>query len=63
MFSEHVVATGLQDYREYCQLCRKNFHDALSRLPLLLPATMEVIAVLMLGVYILHCHEDHKNSG
>ncbi|KAI1378884.1 hypothetical protein F4677DRAFT_443364 [Hypoxylon crocopeplum] len=51
IFSEHVVISGLQDYREYCLLCRKNLHSALSRLPLLLPASMEVIAALTLGAF------------
>ncbi|KAI7978784.1 hypothetical protein EIK77_006641, partial [Talaromyces pinophilus] len=51
VFAEHVVVFGRQDYREYCQLCGDNLHDALSRLPLLLPASMEVIAVLTLGSY------------
>lgn len=53
VFAEHVVVSGRQDYREHCQLCGDNLHDALSRLPLLLPASMEVIAVLTLGVSIL----------
>ncbi|OTA87219.1 hypothetical protein M434DRAFT_24015 [Hypoxylon sp. CO27-5] len=49
VFSEHVVVSGRQDYREYFGLCRNNLHNALSRLPLLLPASMEVIAALTLG--------------
>ncbi|KAL9071886.1 MAG: hypothetical protein Q9157_005312 [Trypethelium eluteriae] len=53
IFAEHVVVSGLQDYREYCQLCRENLEDALPRLPLLLPASIEVIAALTLGVWIL----------
>jgi hypothetical protein len=52
IFSEHVVVSGISDYREYCQICRENLHDALLRLPLLLPASMEVIAALTLGVCI-----------
>ncbi|KAL9083684.1 MAG: hypothetical protein Q9165_008412 [Trypethelium subeluteriae] len=52
IFAEHVITSGLQDYREYCQLCRDNLEDALLRLPLLLPASMEVIAALTLGVCI-----------
>ncbi|KAI1414111.1 hypothetical protein F5Y13DRAFT_179093 [Hypoxylon sp. FL1857] len=51
VFSEHAVVSGLQDYREYFQLCQKNLHNALSRLPLLLPASMEVIAALTLGAF------------
>lgn len=53
IFAEHVVVSGLQDYRGYSRLCRENLQDALSRLPLLLPASMEVIAALTLGVCIL----------
>ncbi|KAE9369112.1 hypothetical protein N431DRAFT_485113 [Stipitochalara longipes BDJ] len=49
VFSEYVVASGLQEYRRYCQLCRENLYIALSRLPLLLPATIELIAALTLG--------------
>ncbi|KAI9704645.1 MAG: hypothetical protein M1820_005393 [Bogoriella megaspora] len=44
-------AKGFQDYRKYCQICRDNLQDALSRLPLLLPASMEVIAALAIGTY------------
>ncbi|KAF2238759.1 hypothetical protein EV356DRAFT_563475 [Viridothelium virens] len=51
IFAEHVVVSGLQDYREYCQLCRENLEDALPRLPLLLPASTEVIAALTLGTF------------
>ena len=54
IFSEHVVVSGLQDYQGYCRLCRTNFQSALSRLPLLLPASMEIIAALTLGVRIPH---------
>lgn len=50
MFSEHLVTSGRQDYREYRQLCQRNLHDSLLRLPLLLPASMETIAALVLGV-------------
>jgi len=52
MFAEHVVVSGLADYEKYYRLCSKNFRSALSRLPLLLPASMEVAAVLTLGVRI-----------
>lgn len=50
IFSEHGVVSGLQDYRARCRLCRENLHIAFSRLLLLLPASMEVIAALTLGV-------------
>ncbi|KAI0149689.1 hypothetical protein F4776DRAFT_174560 [Hypoxylon sp. NC0597] len=51
VFSEHVIVSGRQDYREYFVLCQNNLHNALSRLPLLLPASMEVIAALTLGAF------------
>lgn len=50
VFAEHIVVSGRQDFRKYCELCEHNFHDSLSRLPLLLPTSMEVIAILTLGV-------------
>ncbi|KIX01886.1 uncharacterized protein Z518_07825 [Rhinocladiella mackenziei CBS 650.93] len=49
IFAEHVVVSGLQDYRGYCRLCHENLHAGLSQFPLLLPASMEVIAALTLG--------------
>lgn len=49
-FFEHVAISGREDYFEHCRLCRMNVEGALSRLPLLLPATMDVIAALTLGV-------------
>lgn len=51
IFAEYIVVSGLQDYREYCRLCQDNLGNALLRLPLLLPATMEVIAALTLGAF------------
>ncbi|XXG95182.1 rRNA-processing protein cgr1 [Hypoxylon texense] len=51
LFSEHAVISGLADYREYFQLCRKNLHVAILRLPLLIPASPEVIAALTLAAY------------
>ncbi|KAI0881294.1 uncharacterized protein GGS22DRAFT_192382 [Annulohypoxylon maeteangense] len=51
IFAEHVVVSGLQDYREYCRLCQENLRTASSRLPLLLPASMEAIAALTLGAF------------
>lgn len=59
MFFEHVVLSARQDYQEYCQQCRQNLHGALSQLPILLPASMEVIAALTLGVCSLH-HGDRS---
>ena len=57
-FSEHVVVYGISDYREYSRLCRTNFHNTLSQLPLLLPASMEIVAALTLGVRISYQDED-----
>ncbi|KAH8200807.1 hypothetical protein TruAng_005044 [Truncatella angustata] len=48
IFAEHV---GLQDYIDYSQLCQKNLHSALLRLPLIMPPSMEVIAALTIGAF------------
>jgi hypothetical protein len=50
IFSEHFAISGRKDYQEYGEVCRKNLQEALSRLPLLLPPSMEVTAALALGV-------------
>lgn len=50
IFAEHVISTGMKDYKEHCLICRSNLHGALLRLPLLLPPSMETIAALTLGV-------------
>ena len=60
IFSEHVVISGLEEYREYCRICRENFHNALLRLPLLLPVSMETIAVLTLGVGIPQYDQESR---
>ena len=52
MFSEHVIVSGLNENREYYTLCRENFHNAFSRLPLLLSPSMKVVAALTLGVRV-----------
>ncbi|KAH8673159.1 hypothetical protein BGZ61DRAFT_458908 [Ilyonectria robusta] len=39
------------DYREYWELCRDNLFRALSRLPMILPTSMEAVAALTLGTY------------
>lgn len=54
IFSEHVVLSGLHEYRIHSQLCRENLGDALARLPFLLSATLETIAALTLAVGALH---------
>lgn len=51
IFSQHIIGSGLQDYQKYSQYCRTNLEEAVLRLPLLLPASMEMIAVLVLAVY------------
>jgi hypothetical protein len=50
LFSEFSVITGQGKYLEYSTLCRRNLEQSLARLPLVLPATMEVVACLTLGV-------------
>ncbi|KAF0331204.1 C6 transcription factor [Colletotrichum asianum] len=51
IFAEHLITTGLNDYREHWLMCRKNLHDAVARLPLLLPASMDAVAALTLAAY------------
>ncbi|KAI8232127.1 hypothetical protein K4K54_012372 [Colletotrichum sp. SAR 10_86] len=51
IFAEHLITTGLIDYREHWLMCRKNLHDAIARLPLLLPASMDAVAALTLAAY------------
>ncbi|KAH9234714.1 hypothetical protein K456DRAFT_1749715 [Colletotrichum gloeosporioides 23] len=50
IFAEHLITTGLNDYREHWLMCRKNLHDAVARLTLLLPASMDAVAALTLAV-------------
>lgn len=47
---EYVVATGRQEYQEHYMRYRQNAQVALSRLPLLLPASIEAVAALTFGV-------------
>ncbi|KAF4908614.1 hypothetical protein CGCF415_v006499 [Colletotrichum fructicola] len=51
IFAEHLITTGLNDYREHWLMCRKNLHDAVARLTLLLPASMDAVAALTLAAY------------
>ncbi|KAF4920407.1 hypothetical protein CGCVW01_v006905 [Colletotrichum viniferum] len=51
IFAEHLITIGLNDYREHWLMCRKNLHDAVARLPLLLPAAMDAVAALTLAAY------------
>jgi hypothetical protein len=50
VFFEHLVVSGRSDFAQHSQLCRGNLHSALSKLPLLISSSMEVIAALTLGV-------------
>lgn len=50
VFAEHFIATGDHRSGEYCRMCRTNLHRTLARMPFLMPATMESIAALALGV-------------
>ncbi|KAI1127902.1 fungal-specific transcription factor domain-containing protein [Nemania abortiva] len=49
IFSEYIAATGNNDYYEYYRRCRQNAQVALSRLPLILPTSIEAIAALTFG--------------
>lgn len=58
VFAEHAVICGDATSREYCNLCRSNLGNAISRLPLFLPASMEMIAALTLGVSL----QEHRGQ-
>ncbi|KAE8451664.1 hypothetical protein EG329_003121 [Mollisiaceae sp. DMI_Dod_QoI] len=60
MFSEHVIVSGLDENREYYTLCRENFQNAFSQLPLLLSPSMKVVAALTLGTF--NAVENCKSS-
>ncbi|KAI8623862.1 hypothetical protein F5Y19DRAFT_491852 [Xylariaceae sp. FL1651] len=56
VFSEYIATTGQHGYQDYCKRCRQNAQVALSRLNLLLPASIEVIAALTFGAsYAVEC--------
>ncbi|KAL5336348.1 hypothetical protein BJX70DRAFT_400638 [Aspergillus crustosus] len=46
MFADHAVTYGDVRSRGYCDFCRSNLGVLLQRLPLILPASLEVIAAL-----------------
>ena len=50
IFAEHAAIYGIDTSRTNCRLCRDILGTSLPKLPLLLPASMEVIAALTLGV-------------
>ncbi|KAH8811210.1 hypothetical protein F5884DRAFT_781508 [Xylogone sp. PMI_703] len=58
LFSEYAVISGQPKFRDYAIQCTKNVESALKRLPFLLPASMEVIAALVIGA--LHAIEVSK---
>ncbi|KAL4883498.1 hypothetical protein BJY04DRAFT_216320 [Aspergillus karnatakaensis] len=58
MFAEHAVIYGDSRSRGYCDLCRSTLGVLLHRLPLVLPASMDVIAALTFGS--LHSVEQSK---
>ncbi|KAI0101628.1 fungal-specific transcription factor domain-containing protein [Nemania sp. FL0031] len=49
IFSEYIAATGNHDYQDYYTRCRQNAQVILSRLPLILPASIETVAALTFG--------------
>jgi len=52
IFSEYFIVSGSSDTKGHACLCRRNLHNAISRLPFLLPPSMDVIAALTFGVYM-----------
>lgn len=50
VFAETLLSSGTEASRAHWQMCRRNLHDAVSRLPLLLPASAEAIAALTVAV-------------
>ncbi|KAF0635419.1 hypothetical protein FPSE5266_10916 [Fusarium pseudograminearum] len=60
VFAEYAVIHGDSKHRDYCQFHRSNLGSALLRLPLLSPASMELIAALTLGS--LHMVEEGRVS-
>ncbi len=59
MFSEHRVSTGTESSGDYGQMCRDALSEALSRLPFILPPTLEVIAALLIAVGQI-IHQPHS---
>ncbi|KAL0941544.1 C6 transcription factor [Colletotrichum truncatum] len=51
VFAEHVITTGLDDYRENWLMCRKNLRNSVSMLPLILPSSMDTIAALVVAAF------------
>ncbi|KAH6986377.1 hypothetical protein BKA56DRAFT_613753 [Ilyonectria sp. MPI-CAGE-AT-0026] len=51
VFAARGAEFGELDYREHWELCRDNLFRALSRLPMILPTSIEAVAALTLGAY------------
>ncbi|KAL7798921.1 hypothetical protein V8C43DRAFT_276605 [Trichoderma afarasin] len=49
LYAEYAILSKQPKFHEYSRQCCENFQDAFSRLPFLLPASMEVIAALAMG--------------
>ncbi|KAL6800912.1 hypothetical protein GGI42DRAFT_327153 [Trichoderma sp. SZMC 28013] len=49
LYAEYAIISKQPKFHEYSRQCCENFQDAFSRLPFLLPASMEVIAALAMG--------------
>ncbi|KAM0378604.1 hypothetical protein ACHAPY_006302 [Fusarium culmorum] len=60
VFAEYAVIHGDSKHRDYCQFHRSSLGSALLRLPLLSPASMELVAALTLGS--LHMVEEGRVS-
>ncbi|KAI6754601.1 hypothetical protein HG530_012353 [Fusarium avenaceum] len=58
VFAEYAVVYGDAKHGEYCQFFRSSLGQALSKLPLLLTASLEVVAALTLGA--LYMVEENR---
>ncbi|KAH7128020.1 hypothetical protein B0J13DRAFT_454148, partial [Dactylonectria estremocensis] len=58
LFSEYAIVSSKHKYLDYSAQCRANVQRSITRLPLVLPATMEVISCLVIAVW--HTIEDAK---
>lgn len=59
IFFEHFAISGRQDYFEFGRFCRTKAKEELVKLPLLIPAGLETVAALTLGV----CPPKASNPG
>ncbi|KAH7177012.1 hypothetical protein EDB81DRAFT_898613 [Dactylonectria macrodidyma] len=51
LFSEYAIVSNQHKYLDYSAQCRSNVQRNITRLPLVLPATMEMIACLVVGAH------------